>query len=134
MERGAHKRRLTFTLFIERYVEKFFVDKAIMRTNGVGVLRGFFENKHKEKIFVHMPTAQFFLLHTLNPWIMALWEHMKLRGYFKLPLWGPDYTRAYHALSFMNDQNECMVTNLHVYQENMKITRRMVREALNLPK
>lgn len=50
-------------LYIKTYIEKCFIDEAIMRANGVGVLRGFIENEC-------MPMAQFFSLHTLD---LGLW-------------------------------------------------------------
>ena len=81
----------------------------------------------------HVPTTQFFTLHTLNPRDMDLWDHMNLRGFFELPPWGPDYMRAYQAMSSITEANECTITNLEGRRVTITLTRRLVREALNLP-
>ena len=109
------------------------MDEAILRAQGVGILRVFFENERGEEVLVHVPTTQFFALHTLNPRDMDLWDHMNLRGFFKLTPWGPDYMRAYQALSTITDTNDCTITNLHGRRVNITLTRGLVQEALHLP-
>ena len=128
----AHRGRLPFTVYAENFTDKCFVDEEVLRAQGVGVLRAFFENERQEEVLAHVPTAQFFALHTLDPQNMGLWDHMNLRGFFELPPWGPDYMRAYQALSTITDNNECTITNLHGRRITLTLTRRLVREALNL--
>ena len=129
----AHRSRLPFTVYTENFTDKCFVDDAILRAHGVGILRVFFENERREEVLAHVPTAQFFALHTLNPRDMDLWDHMNLRGFFKLTPWGADYMRAYQALSTIIDTNECTITNLHERRVTLTLTRGLVREALHLP-
>lgn len=63
---------------------------------------------------------------------MAIWEHINLRGYFELPPWGLDYMRSYQALSSIIDNYECTITHLEGKTIQFNLTRRMMREALNL--
>ena len=42
---------------------------------------------------------------------MELWENLNLKGFFELAAWGPDYMRAYQALSTWSINNTFMVTN-----------------------
>ena len=133
MRGGAHRHRLPFTVYIENFTDKCFVDEAILIAHGVGIQRVFFDNERGEQVLAHVPTAQFFALHTLNPRDMDLWDHMNLWGFFELPPWGPDYMRAYQAMSTITDHDDCTITNLQGRRVAVTLTRALVREALHLP-
>ena len=97
--------RLPFVLFKELFTNRCFVDEEILSEHGARVLRGSFENESQEEVVVHVPTAEFFELHSLSNDNLELWEHMNLQGFFELPAWGPDYMRAYQALTTL-DQDD----------------------------
>ena len=92
-----------------------------------------FENKNQEEVVVHVPTAEFFELHSLSKDNLELWEHMNLQGFFELPAWGPDYMRAYQALTTLHQDDHFKIIGMDGAQMQIHLTRRLVREALNLP-
>ena len=96
---GRSRTRLSFVMYKELYTNRCFVDEDVLNENGTGILRASFENKNQESIVVHAPIIEFFAFHTLNLENMELWEHMNLKGFFELPAWGPNYMRAYQALT-----------------------------------
>ena len=89
-------------LFKELFTNRCFVDEEILDEHGAGVLRGSFENESQEEVVVRVPTAEFFELHRLSEDNLELWEHMNLQGFFELPAWGPDYMRAYQAITTLD--------------------------------
>ena len=130
--RRGIRTRLPFVLYIQNFTDRCFVDEDVLHAQGAGILRGMFENEHGEQVVVHVPTRQFFELHRLNPADMEIWDHMNLRGYFELPAWGPDFMRAYQALSTWTAGNRFTVTNFTGEPTQYQITRADVRRALNL--
>ena len=80
-----------------------------------------------------MLTVEFFTLHTLNPIDMELWEHMNLKGFFKLPTWGPDYMRDYQTLTTLMQENNFTVMGLDGELNILQMTQGLIRESLNLP-
>ena len=66
--------RLPFVLFKELYTNRCFVDEEILSEHGAGVLRGSFENKSQEEVVVHVPTAEFFELHSLSEDLKTTWS------------------------------------------------------------
>lgn len=60
------------------------MDLKVLDAQYKKVMRGYFLNEREEKILVHVPTTQFFSLHTLTPANMDLGEHMNLQGFFEL--------------------------------------------------
>ena len=54
------------------------MDENILNKNGQ-VFRNSFENENQEQIVAHVATTKLFVLHTLNPKNMELWEHMNLK-------------------------------------------------------
>ena len=87
---GRNHTRLPFVIFKELYTNRCFVDEEILSEHGAGVLRGSFKNDSQEEVVVHVPTVEFFELHSLSEDNLELWEHMNLQGFFELPAWGPD--------------------------------------------
>ena len=57
---------------------------------------------------------------------------MNLQGFFELPAWGPDYMQAYQALTTLTQDDHFTVIGLDRAQVQIHMTRRLVREALNL--
>ncbi len=131
--RRGVRTRLPFVLYTQNFTDRCFVDKDVLHAQEAGILRGMFKNEHGEQVVVHVPTRQFFELHRLNPDDMEIWDHMNLRGYFELPAWGPDFMRAYQALTTWTEGNRFTVTNLAGEPTQYQINRMNVREALNLP-
>ena len=125
--------RLPFVVYKEMYTNRCFVDKEILNEHGAGVLKASFQNKNQKEVVVHVLTAEFFGLHHLSKENLELWEHMNLQGFFELPAWGPDYMRAYQALTTLDQDNHFKVTSMDGAQLQIHLTRRLVREALNLP-
>ena len=82
---------------------------------------------------VHVPTIEFFELHHLSEENLELWEHMNLQGLFELSVWGLDYMRAYQALTTLDQDDHFMVIGMDEASMQIHMTRRLVREALNLP-
>ena len=118
--------RLPFVIFKELYTNRCFVDEEILSEHGVGVLRGPFENKKQEEVVVHVPNAEFFELHSLSEDNLELWEHMNLQGFFELPAWGPDYMRAYQALTTLDQDDHFRITGIDGTQMQIHLTRRLV--------
>ena len=125
--------RLPFVLFKELFTNRCFVDEEILNEHAVGVLRGLFKNESQEEVVVHVPTAEFYELHCLSEDNLELWEHMNLQGFFELPAWGPDYMRAYQAITMLDQEDHFQVTGMDGAQVQIHLTRRLVQEALNLP-
>ena len=82
---------------------------------------------------VHVPTAEFYKLHHLSDDNMELWEHMNLKGFLELLVWGPDYMRAYQTFTSLTQDYFFTVTGMDGAQLQLHMTRSLVREALNLP-
>ena len=118
--------RLPFVIFKEFYTNRCFVDEEILSKHGAGVLRASFKNENQEEVVVHVPTAEFFELHSLLEDNLELWEHMNLQGFFELPAWGLDYMRAYQALSTLDQDDHFKVTRMDGAQLQIYLTRRLV--------
>ena len=108
-----------FVNFKELYTNKCYVDKDVLKENGAGILKASFVNENQEKVIVHVPTTEFFELHTLNQEDKELWDHMNLKGFFELPVWGPNYMRAYQALTTLTQDNFFTVTGLDGEQKRL---------------
>ena len=80
-----------------------------------------------------MPTIEFYKLHNLSENSMELWKHMNLKGFFELPTWGPDYMRAYQALTTLTQDDFFTVTGMDGAQMRLHMTRSLIKEALNVP-
>ena len=96
---GTGRTRLPYTAYDVVFTNSCYVDAPIIDQNRAGIMRATFTNDEGEEVVVHVVTAQFFALHTLRGEDMAIWESMNLNGFFGLAPWGPDYMRAYQALS-----------------------------------
>ena len=125
--------RLPFVVYKELYTIRCFVDEKILNEHGAGVLKASFKNKNQEEIVVHVPIVEFFELHNLNEDNLELWEHMNLKGFFELLALGPNYMQAYQALTTLMQIDHFTVTGMDGAQVQLHMTRRLVREALNLP-
>ena len=62
----------------------------------------------------------------LNPKDKELWDHMNLKGFFELPAWGPDYMRAYQALTSLTQDNFFMVIRLDGELKRLQMTKNLV--------
>ena len=101
---GRNCTRLLFVIYKELYTNRCFVDEEILNEHRDGILRASFEDENQEQVVVHVPTAKFYELHNLSENNMELWEHMNLKGFFELPAWGPNYMRAYQALTTLTGE------------------------------
>ena len=99
-------------IFKELYTNRCFVDEEIINEQGASILRASFEYENKQEVVVHVPTVEFYKLHNLSKDNMELWEHMNLKGFFELPAWGPDYMRAYQALTTLTQDDHFTVTGM----------------------
>ena len=125
--------RLPFVVYKELFTNRCFVDEEILSEHGAGVLRASFENENQEQVVVHVPTTEFYELHNLSKDNTELWEHMNLEGFFELPAWGLDYMRAYQALTTLDQDDHFTIIGMDGAQVQIHMTRRLVREAVNLP-
>ena len=103
-----------------------------MIAEGACVARGTFLDAQGREVLVHVPTRSFFNLHTLDPNAPHVWSSLCLEGYFALPAWGPDLQRSWEALNTLGPDLQCEVTNFHGERKTIRLTKAMVREALNL--
>ena len=109
---GRNHTRLPFVIYKELYTKKCFVDEEILNEHGVGILRVSFENESQEQVVVHVRTIEFYELHHLSDENMEMWEHMNLKGFFELLVWGPDYMRAYQALTTLTQDDHFTITGM----------------------
>ena len=109
---GRNHTRLPFVIYKELYTNRCFVDEEILNEHGARILRALFENKNQEQVVVHVPTVEFLELHHLSDENMKLWEHMNLKGFFELPAWGPNYMRAYQALTSLTHDDFFIVIRM----------------------
>ena len=83
-------------------------------------------------VLVHVPTRSFFRLHTIDPNAPRIWESLSLQGYFELEAWGPDFGRAWEAVTTLNDWFRCWVTDFEGCPREIHTTRELVRKAWNV--
>ena len=66
VRRRAHRSEIPpptavgFALHIEQYIEACWVDRTVMRENGVYILRGYFHTPEGEEVMVHVPDSAIF--------------------------------------------------------------------------
>lgn len=90
---------------LDHYTADCYVDTDVMLAHNVCVARGHFRDTRGVWVLVHVPTRSFFRLHTLDQNAMRIWA--SLQGYFELEAWGPDFRRAWEALTMLNDRFRC---------------------------
>ena len=125
----SRRTRIPYIIFDPIFTNSCFVDQAIIDANRARVLRASFENDKGETIVVHVATTQFLELHRLNKEDMEIWEGMNLNGFFNLPAWGPDYMRAYQALTSLSATNAFTIIDLQGVQRQFHLSADLIRHA-----
>lgn len=117
---------------LDFYSADCFVDAPLMIAEEACVARGTFKDKQGREALVHVLTKSFFNLHTLDLNAPHIWSSLCMEGYFALPTWGLDLRRSWEALSTLSPNFRCRVTDFVGEEATIQLTRRLVREALNL--
>lgn len=122
-----------YVQFIEHYTDWCFVELKVLNALHTKVMRGYFLSDREENILVHVSTAKFFALCTLNPNDTHFSKHMISRGFFELEPQELDYIQAYQDFIKMMDAYDFIFLDLHGHEVWLHITHLMVREVLSLP-
>ena len=117
---------------VDFYTADCFVDAPLMIAENTVVIRGTFRDERGREVLVHVPARSFFNLHTLDPNAPNIWDSLCLAEYFALPAWGPDLRRAWEALSTLNKELRCQVTDFTGGKTTIQLSRQLVRDALHL--
>ena len=129
---GTARTRIPYTVYDVVFSNSCYVDAAVIDQTRAGIMRAAFTNDEGEEVVVHVATEQFFILHTLRAEDMTIWESMNLNGFFGLAPWGPDYMRAYQALSTLTPANDVTIIDLQGQLRTFRISADLIRHALGL--
>ena len=80
-----------------------------MIANEAWVARGTCRDAERREILMHMPTQNFFNLHTLDPNAPQICSGLCLDGYFALLAWGLDLQQTWEALNTLGQDFRCQV-------------------------
>ena len=96
---------------LEQYTKDCYIDTNVMLAHNACVARGHFRDTRGTWVLVHVPTRSLFRLHILDQNAMRICASLSLQGYFELEAWGPDFRRAWEALTSLNDRFRCQITD-----------------------